>query len=93
MLSCMLGLCRQQSQKSVPDHQRTVLSCTPALPAKVYDLSNPLGPRTFISQPSLFREPTIDMLRLVWKQSNLVRPFFRFGSVGLCGTLIARKLL
>jgi hypothetical protein len=34
--------------------------CSPALPANVYDLSNPFGPQTFISQPSLSREPTID---------------------------------
>ena len=37
-LSCMLGLCRQRSQKRVPDHQRP---CSPALFAEVYDLSNP----------------------------------------------------
>jgi hypothetical protein len=44
--------------------------------------------RTFISQPSLSRGPTIDMLRLVWKQSNLRAPVL---PVWLCGTLIARN--
>src|ERR1700734_268227 len=34
--------------------------CSPALPANVYDRSNPFGPRTFISQLSFSREPTID---------------------------------
>jgi hypothetical protein len=35
--------------------------CSPALPTNVYDLSNPFAPQTFISQPSLSREPTIDI--------------------------------
>ena len=34
--------------------------CSPALPANVYDRSNPFGPQTFISQLSFSREPTID---------------------------------
>jgi hypothetical protein len=34
--------------------------CSPAFPDNVYDRSNPLGPRIFISQPSFSREPTID---------------------------------
>jgi hypothetical protein len=34
--------------------------CSPALPANVYDRSNPLGPSTFISQLSFARKPTID---------------------------------
>jgi hypothetical protein len=34
--------------------------CSPAFPANLYDRSNPFGPQTLISQPSLSREPTID---------------------------------
>jgi hypothetical protein len=34
--------------------------CSPALPAKVYDLSYPFGPKTFKSQSSFSREPTMD---------------------------------
>jgi len=34
--------------------------CSPALPANVYDRSNPFGPSTFISQLSFAREPMID---------------------------------
>jgi hypothetical protein len=34
--------------------------CSPALPAKVYERSNPLRPSTFISQLSFVREPTMD---------------------------------
>jgi hypothetical protein len=34
--------------------------CSPAAPVRVYDRSNPFGPRTFISQFSLAREPEID---------------------------------
>ena len=51
--------------------------------AGVYDLSNPLEPRTFISQPSLSPEPAIYMLRLVWKQSKVRVPVV---SVWLCST-------
>jgi len=34
--------------------------CSPALPTKLYERSNPSGPSTFISQLSLARDPTID---------------------------------
>ncbi len=34
--------------------------CSPALPTKVYERSNPSGPSTFISQLSFARDPTID---------------------------------
>ena len=34
--------------------------CSPALPANVYDRSNPFAPRTLISQLSFSRDPTID---------------------------------
>src|SRR2546428_8024640 len=35
-------------------------SCFPAVPAKTYDRSNPLGPSIRISQFSLARDPAID---------------------------------
>ncbi len=34
--------------------------CSPALPTKVYERSNPSGPSTFISQLSFARDPMID---------------------------------
>ena len=34
--------------------------CSPAFPANVYDVSIPFGPRTFNSQLSFSREPTIE---------------------------------
>ena len=34
--------------------------CSPALPLKVHERSNPFGPWTFISQLSFSREPTMD---------------------------------
>ena len=40
---------------------------------RVPDHQRPVLSGTFISQPSLSRGPTIDMLRLLWKQSNLLR--------------------
>jgi hypothetical protein len=36
--------------------------CSPALPTKVYERSNPPGPSTFVSQLSFARDPTIDTL-------------------------------
>jgi len=38
----------------------TIGWCSPALPANVYDRSNPFGPSTVICQLSFAREPTID---------------------------------
>ena len=55
---------------------------------RVPDHQRPVLSRTFISQPSLSRGATIDMLRLLWKQSNLRAPVL---PVWLYGTLIARK--
>jgi hypothetical protein len=53
----MLDLRRQQSPGGIGDHDGLVL---PAFPDNVYDRSNPFTPQTFLSQPLLSREPTID---------------------------------
>lgn len=48
--------------------------CSPALPANVYDRSNPFGPSTFISQLSFSREPTIDTRQSpVWHSERVQR--------------------
>jgi len=70
----------------------TIGWCSPALPANVYDRSNPFGPSTFISQLSFAREPTIDTrqspalsLRACSTSASTSRP--TAGSPVLCSSI------
>jgi len=45
-------------------------SCSPEFPAKVYDRSNPSGPRTFISQPIPSDEDAVRMHALTTSEEQ-----------------------